>query len=532
MQQALARNIPLFFVFRSLRDFHLWILVWVVYLTVEQGFTLTEVTAANSMFFPVISVLEVPTGAVPDRWGRRLSLGLGALCFAGALVLFAYATSFTLLLASFALWALADALIPGADLALLFDTLRALGRERDDERLAGEPEAAMWGGVTAATLLGAPIAAATSMQFMIWAGFAFSLFLTAVALSLVEPPCGREPAESGEPAEHHRFGYLATLAAGLRLVWHDCAVRWIVFFAGLSAATLGASMYLVQPLLLSRGADVGFAFSAWQLPWVAGAALGTLAASALWRRFGDAAILVAVVALGVAAYAALAGFTSMAVFGLFAVVAALQAMLVPIVTGYVNRRTSSAQRATVLSAQSLVRGLCFAPLGLAVGAVADARGIEWGFALLGLALALGGAIAWSLWLRAHRRAPRPPRSRPPSLGPCPGKALACSASPTQRARPAPPRAGGRAALESGPPKEPHMPIYEYFCPPCATTFEVRRPVSAALEAAACPRGHGVARRVVSAFATVRATGGPAFETIDLGGGGGGCGCGGACACGR
>ncbi len=93
MQQALARNIPLFFVFRLLRDAHLWIPVWVVYLTVEQGFTLTEVTAADGLFFLAISVLEVPTGAVADRWGRRRSLALGALCFAGALVVFAYATS-------------------------------------------------------------------------------------------------------------------------------------------------------------------------------------------------------------------------------------------------------------------------------------------------------------------------------------------------------------------------------------------------------------------------------------------------------
>lgn len=402
MQQGLARNIPIFFVFRLLRDAHLWIPVWVVYLTVEQGFTLTEVTAADGLFFLAISVLEVPTGAVADRWGRRRSLALGALCFAGALVLFAYATLFPLLLASFALWALADALMSGADLALLFDSLRALGRERDYERLAGRSEAAMWGGVTAATLLGAPIAAVTSMRFTIGAGVVVSLVTAGVALLLVEPPRGREPGERAEQAAHG-LGYLATLTAGLRLVWHDRAVRWVVVLAGLSTATLGASMYLVQPMLLSRGVAVGFAFSAWQVPWVAGAALGALAASALWRRFGDAVVLGGVVVLGVGAYAAIAGSRSMAVFGLLAVVAALQAMLVPIVTGYVNRRTPSAQRATVLSAQSLVRGLCFAPLGPAVGAIADARGVEWGFALLGVVLAVGGGAVWPLWLRAHRR---------------------------------------------------------------------------------------------------------------------------------
>lgn len=74
-----------------------------------------------------------------------------------------------------------------------------------------------------------------------------------------------------------------------------------------------------------------------------------------------------------------------------------------------------------------------------------------------------------------------------------------------------------------------MPIYEYYCAPCGAVFELRRPVSAALDAAGCAQGHAAARRVVSAFATVRASSGGGVE---LGSAGGGCGCGGACACGR
>lgn len=72
-----------------------------------------------------------------------------------------------------------------------------------------------------------------------------------------------------------------------------------------------------------------------------------------------------------------------------------------------------------------------------------------------------------------------------------------------------------------------MPVYEYYCRTCATTFERLRPMHAATDTATCPAGHPNAVRTISLFATVgRATDGQVERT------GGGCACGGAgCGCG-
>jgi MFS family permease len=230
-------------------------------------------------------------------------------------------------------------------------------------------------------------------------GIGVCLSLTLVALLLREPPRGR--------SEHEpQPGYLATLTGGVRIAWRDRAVRWLVLLNGLLAATLGATNYLIQPLLVSRGVEVGFLFSTLQLPWLVFAAVGAFIAGALVRRAGEVVVLGGVVVVGAAAYALLASTSTPASFALFGVVAAMEALLVPVVTGYVNRRTPSAQRATVLSTQSLVRGLCFAPLGPLVGTAADTRGIEWALGMLGTLLVAGAAVVWPLWLRAHRRAAR------------------------------------------------------------------------------------------------------------------------------
>jgi len=50
-----------------------------------------------------------------------------------------------------------------------------------------------------------------------------------------------------------------------------------------------------------------------------------------------------------------------------------------------------------------------------------------------------------------------------------------------------------------------VPIYEYLCAGCRTTFEVMRPVSQSGESAPCPACHETGRRALSLFATLSAS---------------------------
>jgi putative FmdB family regulatory protein len=76
-----------------------------------------------------------------------------------------------------------------------------------------------------------------------------------------------------------------------------------------------------------------------------------------------------------------------------------------------------------------------------------------------------------------------------------------------------------------------MPLYEYHCRSCKTTFELLRPMRDATSKATCPSGHAGATRVISLVAA-RAQGSDGAETPQFGGGGS-CACGGgACGCGH
>ncbi|MFP3899826.1 MAG: FmdB family zinc ribbon protein [Acidimicrobiia bacterium] len=73
-----------------------------------------------------------------------------------------------------------------------------------------------------------------------------------------------------------------------------------------------------------------------------------------------------------------------------------------------------------------------------------------------------------------------------------------------------------------------MPLYEFRCRICGETFEVRRQMADADQAAPCPHGHAETLRLLPLVALGGRDTGPA--PVPAAPAGGGC-CGGACGCG-
>jgi putative FmdB family regulatory protein len=75
-----------------------------------------------------------------------------------------------------------------------------------------------------------------------------------------------------------------------------------------------------------------------------------------------------------------------------------------------------------------------------------------------------------------------------------------------------------------------MPIYEYFCTACNSTFEKLRPAQQADVPVPCPGcQHVSSQRILSLFASSVKTAGDSYATAPAAFSGGGC-CGGACGC--
>ena len=394
----LERNIRLYYAFRLLREFQIWIPVWVVYLTIDRGISLSQFSVAEGLFLLALTLLEVPTGAVADRWGRKFSLALGAASMGIALTLFALADSYAILLASFMIWAIAETLMSGADLALLYDSLKVMNREDEYERHAGRGEAALWLGAGVATAIGAPIAQVLSAQHTIFIGAATMGVTAAFALAMHEPPRSADDDDESDPAA----SYLRGMTRAFHVSWSIPTVRYMILFGGALVATTSATGYLIQPFLLRQDLELGLTFSLLQVPEMAMGVLGAALAYRIASSIGVQRFFALILVVAVALYSGLATVDFIGAIAFFYGLTWAHSAIAPVATGYLNRRIPSRQRATILSLQSLAFGLMLAPLVPLVGFTVDHRSLAQAFALSAAFAGVSGIVTGWLWLRAHR----------------------------------------------------------------------------------------------------------------------------------
>ncbi|MEX0749726.1 MAG: MFS transporter [Dehalococcoidia bacterium] len=388
---ALEANIGKSFLYRFLIQFQLWWPIWVIYLQKERDLSLTQITLLDTPFFLLIVFAEVPTGAIADRYGRRISLMLGSLMFAIAVFIFGVAENYLVILLSYTAWGLALTLQSGADTALLYDSLKSMGREEEFQKINGRLWALTSLAVLLAILIGAPIAAATSLSVPILLSAGVALAAVPVALSMREPSYRGH--EEPEP-------YLRMVRNGVRDAWNKKPLRYIIAFSGVLQAAVFAPLIFLQPFLDSFDVGTGN-LGLWQAPVRAAGMMSAFFAHRLISRLGERGTFLAMpVALGIA-YLSLAGMDNMWVYAAFIPVGFVAGLSNPALSDYVNRRIPSDRRATMLSIQNLAGSVLLAFIEPISGALADTVGLRGMFLMFGvLTLVIGPAILW-LWNRAE-----------------------------------------------------------------------------------------------------------------------------------
>jgi MFS family permease len=399
-RRAFEANVGKSYLYGFLMDLTITAPIWVLYLRDERGFSLAQITLLEVPLFLLIVFAEIPTGAVADRFGRKVSLMIGSGVLALAVFVYGIASSYVVILISNLAWGLAFTFRSGADTALLYDSLKQIGREGDFQRINGRFWALRSIAMVAGMLLGAPIAAATSYTTAITLGALVAACALPVALSMHEPRRTRD--DGHDP-------YLRTLVAGVRDAWRNPALRYVFLYSGVVGAGAAAPVLLFQqPWLAGHGvvtADLGL----WQAPVQAVEVLGALAAVRLLIRLGERGAFFALpltlclcgVALGCVDWV----WIAVAFLGMGFV----RGLHNPILASYVNRRIESARRATVLSVQSVVGNTFMAvtwPLG---GVVADTFGLRTVFlayAAGSLVLAGGALVLWDRAERSSHTAPQ------------------------------------------------------------------------------------------------------------------------------
>lgn len=370
--------------------------IWVVYLTDYRHLTLTQVGIMEALFWGVKLVAEVPTGAFADRFGRRLTFIVGTIVEGSGVAIFALAGTFPLLSLSYLLWSLGFAFRSGNDAAYIYDALAAEGRGAEFAQRQGRFGAAVQVAFTLGGIAGAALAARTSLAAATLAGVAPAILGAGVLVLMQEPP--RRGSTTHMP-------YLDTLRGAWRVLRARAALRWAILFEIAIGAAAPAHFLLFQPFLAQH--DVPLAWYGIALaPSGLAHAAGSIISARLARRFGLRRTLLAGLAAVVAPLVALAVIDAVWALPAFWVAQFAAGAVTPALGGYINDRTESAVRATVLSVAPLGFSLVVMFASPLAGITADVH-LGLGFLALTAVVGLGAGCAFALWSRADARDPAP-----------------------------------------------------------------------------------------------------------------------------
>ena len=385
-------NIWRLFAVQALLMFILWVPIWVVFLQ-RKGLNLTEVGLLEGVAWTITAFLEVPTGAIADRWGRKASIALGASLYGLAMFLILAEALSPAFLLGYALWNSSTAFVSGADSALLYDSLKADGRAAEAAKQSGRYAAINQASQGVASLVGAAIATIDINLCFAICGF-LGFAAACLVLTIHEPP---RTTEDGE-----YLGYWRNLKAAMRIAARRPVVRALVL---LNATIITVPLVVYYVLLQPYAVGVGLPIAALGIVVIA-VQLSTVVASWLAHRTEGLFELTSVVAVAlgvlIAATALLAVLPSIPSLALMLAVALVPALLTPLLSARLNDLIPSGQRATILSLGALLF-----ELGLAIAmplllAFADRFGAPAAIGLSSAIFALTAVPLMFVWRIADR----------------------------------------------------------------------------------------------------------------------------------
>jgi MFS family permease len=395
----LQANVWKYYAFHLFLNLQLWFPIWIIYLTKVRGLTLAQVTIIDIPFWLCIILLQIPGAALADRFGRKPVLVCSAGAFSLAIVFFGLATSFWLLLGSYLVWGIGFALLWGTESAFIFDSLKALGREEEYPRIYGRGWAVATSAQVVGTLIGAPLASATSLQTPIIASGAISAVAMLIAMTF------REPAVVDRTRMTPSYGQIIRDSAQLVRTRPD--VRYAIMYFGLITVGSIGVVFFFQPFLERHDVAVG-AVGIWQTPMRLVGIIAALAAHRLMRDLGERRTFYMMPVMIVSGFLILAMWDSVYAQIAFPLINFALILSQPTVTSYLNRRVPSERRATVVSLTNLIRSVVLIPSAPLMGLLAEKVSYQAAYLAGGAIVAVVGLpllIAWLPHLTGGRMSP-------------------------------------------------------------------------------------------------------------------------------
>jgi MFS family permease len=361
----LRKLINRYYFFNFLHNATLLGAILVPFFTQWGGISLFQAQLLQSWFTLWIFILEVPTGAVADKIGRKHSMALGALVTAVGVILYGSIPHFVNFLVAEWLFALGVALMSGADEAWMYDTLKQHNQEKQATHYFGKARSWALVGILVGSISGGIVAETFGLQW--------PMMLSSIPLALSAFIAWRLP-EPSRSSQHLQEStrYLDYFKAGLTHLRSSKPLQALL----INIVGVGTAAYFViwfyQPLLLMADIPISW-FGFFHAGLVAVEMIVTSQFSRLTRWFGGSARYITMTAMVTSITFIVAAIWPNLVTTLLLLIFAGGFGLTRLdyILPHAHSLIHSGNRASTASSLSMFRRLGQAVMNPVVGAVAD-----------------------------------------------------------------------------------------------------------------------------------------------------------------
>lgn len=341
----------------------------------EKGLSLADIFFLQAIFATAIVVCEAPSGYFADVFGRKTALIIGSIIHGLAYLYLNFADDLTSLIFFEFMAGVAASLLSGADLALLYDTQKALQDNDDIEHSNAISQLGFFR--SSSEGLGALIGGALvvwSFEAIVIAQSAAAWMCLIFALLIIEPPYKKVDRTSSRMQISGVLRHLFT---------SDPVLRNVVIAIPLYNLATFHVAWLMQPYW----AAAGISLSMFGLLWFSQSIVVAAAAKfgfVIERRYGAVFSLLLMGLLPIVGHFGMAWAQGWRGILIGLLLFACRGLNQVILVNAMNRRIPSEFRATANSFTSFLFRLAFIVTGPIVGYLAETRGLEITLNALGL----------------------------------------------------------------------------------------------------------------------------------------------------
>ena len=346
---------------------------WMIYLA-SKGMSLVQLGILEGMFHVTSFIMETPTGAIADLFGRKFSRILSRFFLIADALLCFYGTSFAHFALAFMLCAIGWNLESGAGDALVYDSLVELGEEGNYMKVNGRIETtyqiAQAGGLAIGGLI-----AGISYEYLYYGQILIIAASAAVALLFTETRVGRAKEQTED-----KSGLIACLKKqyvdSFKIIKGNNRLIYMITFLNILGVFTTTTFFYMQIYCKENGMKentIGIVFA---ISCILGA-IGGLSAHRVEAFVKERKLLFSLPIIFMVLLWGMIWFKTALIT--FIVIAMFDSLMYVVYFDYVNRLIPSAERATLLSFSSMVFSFFMVLIFPVFGKIGDLLGLNYAF---------------------------------------------------------------------------------------------------------------------------------------------------------